>query len=152
MAYFQEGTYVCRIKSQELSTTPNGNLQLMLSFGVLGTPDPENPANYLRTTHEQTRRLWLYFTEKTMDFALEHLAILGWHGESLSELDARNAGFHSFRDQVVDLWCRHEGEHPNIRERWQVAKRPPMQVKDDKVRELDKLLQQHRKGTKGAAA
>ena len=154
MAYFAEGRYVCRIKSQELSATANGNLQLMLSFAVLGTPDPANPENYLRAPHEQTRRLWLYFSDKAMSFALEHLATLGWHGESLKELDARMPGFHSFRDQVVDLWCKHEDDHDNgqLRERWQVSKKAPAAVRDEKVKELDRLLMQHRKGLKGTAA
>jgi hypothetical protein len=149
--HFAEGRYVCRIKSQEMSTSGNGNLQLMLSFAVLGTPDPQNPENYLRDPnerHELTRRLWLVFTDKTMDFALGHLATLGWHGESLKELDSRSPGFHSFRDQVVDLWCKHEGD----RERWQVSTKAPAVAREEKLKELDRLLMQHRKGVKGTAA
>lgn len=154
MAFFAEGVYVCRIKSQELSTSSNGNLQLMISFAVLGVPDPANADNYLRVEHgrfEQTRRLWLTFTDKSMEFALEHLSALGWHGESVMELDARKAGFHSFRDQVVDLYCKHEGEAP-VRERWQVSVRKPNAIREEKVKEVDQLLLQHRKGVKGPAA
>jgi hypothetical protein len=144
--YYAEGTYVCRIKSQEMSTTKNGNLQLMIAFTVLGTPDPENPENYLKNVGENTRRVWLVFTEKTMEFCLEHLATLGWFGESLSELDPANAGFHSFRDRVADFYCKHEERNGIPSERWFVGRKPVKAARQEKVRELDALLLKHRKG------
>jgi hypothetical protein len=154
--YYAEGKYVCRVTGQELSTTSNDNLQFVLTFTVLGVPDPENPDNFLKAERQSERHWYQVLNENTLKFALEALERIGFVNKTFSRLDPKTPGFHNFRDQVVDMYCKHEAQEGKpARERWSPARPPakaPAAVKAEKLEELDRLLAKHQGGGKGAAA
>lgn len=49
-----------------------------------------------------------YLTDKTLDFVLRDLALLGWNGSDVSELDKANGGKHSFFNQIVNITTMEE--------------------------------------------
>ena len=61
------------------------------------------------------RKDW-YLTENTLDYVLRDLALLGWTGKDVSELDKENGGKHSFHGVVVNIstkeetWTNDKGE------------------------------------------
>lgn len=149
--YYQHGkTYVCRVTGQSLGMSSNHNVQFSLTFLVIGTPDPENPDNYLTERKQYARTWYCTFTEKTMEWALEDLHALGFDGRDFGRLDLSHERAWNIRDQMIDMYCTHEpGKDREPVERWHVSRRKGggetkrQSVTADKLSELDQMAARH---------
>jgi hypothetical protein len=69
----------------------------------------------------QPRTIYVYITEKTIEFVAENLAAIGYNGSSFSDLDPVNEGHHSFVGQEIRAYCKHEEYDGDMREKWQIS-------------------------------
>lgn len=151
--FYPPGRYVCRIIGQGLGQTSKNNVQLVLSFIVLGTPDPNDPNKYVPVQSQLERRFYRVLNDNTMPMALEDLRALGFEGTSFAQLDSKHPKAFSFKDLLIDMNCDH-GINQNTgepREEWAIARSTPLvqeEATPDKVRELDLVFGKQLAGLK----
>lgn len=143
--FYAVGRYACKVVDQALGETSKGNPQFVLRFQVLGLVDPADPSKYILAGQQYERTHYRAITDKTIQYFLEDLKLLGFKGESFKALDPNNDGFHDFRGMDIDMWCGHENDQDGKpREKWGVARQgstfevKPLEAK--KVRDLDNLF------------
>lgn len=153
--FYAAGRYACKVTDQALGEAGTGNPQFVLRFLVLGLVDPADPSKYLPATQQFERTHYRVITDKTVQYLLEDLKLLGFKGESFKALDPNNDGFHDFRGLDIDMWCGHENDREGKpREKWSVARQgskfevKPLEPK--KVRDLDNLFGKQLKAMKSA--
>jgi len=110
--YYPEGAYAGEIVDQGLSQSSNGNPQIWLKILVNGGEQFDN--------HERT--IYWTITEKTIDFVLEKLELLGFTGQSFKNLDLSSDRPQSFVGQTESFWCKIEYYNEQERERWDLSR------------------------------
>jgi hypothetical protein len=143
--FYEIGRYACKVTNQALGEAKTGTPQFILQFTVMGKVDPSDPSRYIPGAAQYERTHYRAITDKTIQYFLEDLKILGFKGASFKELDPSNSNFHDFRGQDVDMWCGHEnGQDGKPREKWGVARvGSTLEVKPiepKKLRDLDNLF------------
>lgn len=151
--FYAVGAYVCEAISQALGETSSGNMQFVLRFKVLGTPDPANPENYMALPQQFERTAYMVINANTIEFVMGQLEALGFDRESFRYLDPKTPGFQDFTGVVFDGWCKHDEYNGETKEKWNVStKNGALEVKPvdaAKVRQLDALFAaQLKKGAK----
>ncbi len=153
--FYAVGRYACKVTDQALGETSTGKPQFVLRFQVLGLVDPKDPSRYIAGAQQYERTHYRAITDKTIQYFIEDLKLLGFKGESFKALDPNNDGFHDFRDLDIDMWCSHENDQEGKpREKWGVARQgstfevKPLEAK--KVRDLDNLFGKQLKSAKAA--
>lgn len=141
--HYQPGRYVCQITGQAMGESSKGNPQFVLRFKVLGRPDPNDPNSYLTDPNQYERPFYRSITEKTIDYFMDDLKALGFHGSSFKDLDPNTPGFHDFKGKEIDMYCNEEIYNGEPRERWAIATAFELNVKPieaGKLRQLDNLF------------
>ena len=118
--YYDVGLYLGSVTAQAMSETKNGNPQFVLTFNVIGKLDQSQPDSVIRCNPGQ-RSVFMVFTEKTMDFALENLKAIGFNKSSFSFLDPNRQGYHDFIGQQIEFWCAHKEYEGNLNEKWSIS-------------------------------
>jgi hypothetical protein len=142
-AYYKKGRYACKVVSQALGENKKGNPQFVLRFLVLGEVDPTEPTNYIPAGQQYERTHYRVITEKTIDYFIDDLKLLGFEGASFKDLDPSSPTFHDMTGLDIDMWCDVEEWDGGTQEKWGVAqvggfKIEPLDAK--KVRDLDNLF------------
>jgi len=153
---YEPGRYWGRITRQQLGQTSNGNPQFVLSFLIVGKVNPADPEGDLLAVPQQYERsVYRVITEKTTEYLLQDLEVLGFTGESFAALDENNSDCCDLRGTELAFTCTHEfrqaqdetGKWVNtkdVRERWSIArdstgpKVEPLTAKD--VKKLDAMF------------
>lgn len=140
--FYDADRYLVRITNQALGSTSKGNIQLVVSFLVLGKPDPANPENYFPAKQQLERRFYRVINENTIEFVLEDLRALGFSGDSFAQLDPSSPNHFSFKDLELEMYCGHgRDDKGEVREEWSIARGGGPLVKEaapgEKVRQLD---------------
>ena len=110
--YYPEGAYRGEIVDQGLSQSSNGNAQIWLKIQVDGGQQYD--------AHE--RMIYWTITEKTIDFVLEKLELLGFTGQSFKDLDLNGNRPQSFVGRTEDFWCKIEYYDGKEKERWDLSR------------------------------
>ena len=152
-ATYMPGRFWGKVTAQALGESKQKKTpQFALQFSIMGRIDPANPEGELLPSDQSERTVYLYITDKTIDFVTRDLERLGFHGDSFSDLDPRSPGFHDFTGAETGLLCEHETYEGKVHEKWSLARSAvgldcePMDAK--RVRELDSLFGKNLKGIK----
>lgn len=142
--FYQQGVYVCEVLQQALSESTKGTPVFLLKFQVLGAPVAGSD-NYEPVRQSYERTMYLYITEKTMEFFSEKMRTLGFGGDSLGQLDPESPNHVSFVGNQFDAYCKHEpGQKGGMREVWDVSRGSSaldvVPVAAKKLRQLDQLF------------
>lgn len=137
---YDEGTYRVKVLSQEMGESQNGNVQFILTIQpiaekVLDGTLYECP----KPTPGREPRIFLTFTDKTIDWVTASLRHIGFKENSFSKLDPTAAGYQSLVDVEFEASCTHDEYNGHRKENWQIL-RGKTQVKPaepKKLRELD---------------
>lgn len=159
---FDEGRYLARVTAQQFAKSKNGNPMFTLSFMLLGKVDPADPAGPLLPCNNYERRIFLTFTENTIERAVRDLGAIGFTGTSFRQLDPMVDGGQSFIDQEIEVFCQHKADDRpeklgELQEKWGIAfvggAAPKLDPADDKqIRQLDAMFGKHLKPNAKAAA
>jgi hypothetical protein len=149
--FYAEGNYVCEIISQAMTEASTGNPQFVLRFKVLGAPDPKNPDNYLVAPQQYERSCYRTITEKTIDWFIDDLRVLGFTGNSFRDLSSDSPNFCNFKGLTIDMYCKHVPGQNGEREEWNIShprsNSPEYKQLDSKqVRKLDDLFGKQLRG------
>ncbi len=149
--FYAEGQYVCEIISQNMTQASTGNPQFVLRFKVLGTPDPNNPDNYLIAPQQYERSCYRTITEKTIDWFIDDLRALGFNGRSFRDLSPDSPNFCSFKGLSVEMYCKYAPGKNGQREEWNIShprsSAPELkQLEPQQVRKLDDLFGRQLRG------
>tara|TARA_Y100001963_G_scaffold151549_1_gene234590 strand:- start:101 stop:646 length:546 start_codon:yes stop_codon:yes gene_type:complete len=140
--YADGAAYRCTVTNQVLTKskekgTPCLLLTVVPNVFLAANGDEED----LGLNEQFCRLIYIYITEKTIDYALEDLARLGFSGNKFSQLNPDNDDHHSFVGDVVECYCKHETYEGETRERWRLSSRQRAEALDDKqLSELDVLF------------
>lgn len=138
---FRPGRYMAKVTWQAMSESSNGNPQLILKFmptGMIRENDTEN----LEVCYELEQTVWITFTEKSMDFAAEQLAAIGFTGNSFRQLDPQILGHQSFVGDMIQVFCEHNVWEGTKRDRWGVVTTAsaPKPIATEKYSKLDAIF------------
>ena len=86
--FYPVGLYQGRVVSQGVGESGTGTPQFVLRIKVLGPVDGDE---YVPSKQQYERTVYMYLTEKTIPFVLETLAILGFEGDNIMQLDPSHA-------------------------------------------------------------
>jgi hypothetical protein len=137
------------VVDQGFNKAKTGNYQFLLCVKVLGTPDADNPENYIEAAQQYERTIYRPITEKSVEYVKDDLDKLGFTGTSFSQLDPSNPKAQLFTGQIIDCYCKHGKTLDNEpKEDWGLARKggggnglkieKPLEGKD--FRELDMLF------------
>lgn len=117
--YFEKGKYLVEITDQGFNQAKTGTDQFVLRFKVLGKVDPHNPGDYIPEEVDYERTYYRAITSNTLPYFKDDLAVLGYTGHSLRELEKYTPGFYDMRGRQVEMICTHEPDQTGtLRERW----------------------------------
>lgn len=144
--FYEEGLHVAKVVSQGITKASTGNFQFFLRVKVLGMADPGDDQNYIPHRTQYERTIYRAITDKTVEYLVQDLEVLGFEGESFSELDPSHPQHQSFVGKQFDVTCTHEDDTKGgVREKWSVARgmfgsKPiePLQARE--LRQLDSLF------------
>lgn len=152
--FYDIGLYQGRVVSQGITQAKTGTPQFALRIKVLGPVESDGTFTPSKVQYERT--IYMALTEGTKPFMVETLAILGFTGDKITQLDPSSPNHQTFVGNDYDFWCSHKQlqDGSGERERWQVSKGPQvMELKplDPKAaRQLDSLFGAALKGNKKA--
>ena len=154
--HYEEGKYAAEITAQRLTTNRNGNTQLEIEFMPYSKIE-EVESKSLTGSEVYPRTIYMVITEKSGNYVIDRLRMIGWPGTSFKTLDAELCPpdkFHNFVGSSVTVWCRHKVYLEQQREEWQLAvvegaKERKANATADKAtaRKLDTLFGKHLKET-----
>jgi len=142
--HYREGFYSAEVIGQRMTETRNGNPQFELSIQPVSRI--EGHAEFPLDEIGPTRCLYMVITPKTGGWVLDGLRLIGFEGDSFSQLDNSLGGdnFHSFIGKTVRVLCRHETWEEVTREKWRIStyqfELAATAVSRQKIRELDALF------------
>lgn len=139
--FYAEGVYVGEIISTAMTAAKTGTPQFAVRFKVMGTPDPQNPENFLTNVQQHDRTMYRPITDKTIDYVSEDLQAMGFSGASFADLEKTQ----EFNGKFFDFYCKHEvGQDGQKREKWSLSRGPggfaPEPLPNAKIRKLDALF------------
>jgi hypothetical protein len=139
--YYNEGLHVGTVLGQGLSEAGTGTAQFLLRVKVLGEVTGDD-GSYQPSDRQYERSIYMALTEKTRDFVVDNLKLLGFDGSSMAQLDLSHPKAVSFVGKQVDLWCKHDAYNGKTSEKWSLAMpRKEMESLDaKKMRQLDSLF------------
>lgn len=141
--YYAQGKYWVEAIDQALGESKTkGTPQFILRISILGTVIEEEPEKYEPCSPGE-RSIYLYLTPKSIDYAVEDLASIGFDKPSPKYLDPRTPGFHDFRGQTFVAECHHESYEGKEQEKWSISSDRGFAVEpiaQDKLRELDAMF------------
>lgn len=138
--YEHGGKYVTRVKDSQLTQTSNNNTQWVVSFTVLGTPDPNDDSRYIESKVQMDRYFRRVINQNTIEFAIQDMRAFGFAGDSYAQLDSRHPKAWPLKGMEIEMYCQHErDQNGEPKEVWSVARESMSleQAPADKVRELD---------------
>lgn len=142
--YYAQGAYLCEVIDQGLSLSSNGNHQIWLQVNV------RQPLSVGCSVERQfDRTIFWTLTDNTIDYVLDKLERLGFHGESFRLLDPAVAGHQSFVGQQIECYCEIEVYNGKQKEKWDLnspLRAAPEPLGADEARKLDALFGQKLKG------
>ena len=140
--HYAEGVYECEIVGQGLNTSKTKGTP-----GVFLDIVPQNG--------QYDRRIQWWITDKTVDFVIRDLRLIGFAGESWSELDPTSEKFYDFTGKTIQAQCRYERDATDpskVYERWELPYegKPRETIRLDKkqVRKLDMMFGKQLKAAK----
>lgn len=154
------GKYRARVTAQALAPSKSKQTpQFVLTFQPIGMYDPSKPDGELAHCDAYERSIFRAITKGTIDFVMEDLEALGFQGTSFSELDPNNGNHHSFVDQEIDVYCKHEEYQGKQQERWNISRGGGLQLEPMAKKDLatldslfGKKLKERNGGKKAAPA
>ncbi len=136
--FYTIGEYKCEVVDQGLSNSKTNNPQIWLRVRILESIDrPDEKVD------QYERTIYWTLTEKTIDFTVEKLELLGFAGQSFRDLDPNVQGHHSFIGQQIDCYCKHETYEGKEREKWDLSNpgaKMPDPLSESDARRLDALF------------
>ena len=143
--FYDQGIHVGEVLQQGLTKASTGTFQFVLTIKVLGVADPRDTTSYTPHRNQFQRSIYMAITEKTIEFVVPSLEVLGYEGTSFAALDPSHPDHQSFVGKTFDFLCMHEADQDgNQRERWSVArtaKLPELQpLESREMRQLDALF------------
>jgi hypothetical protein len=159
MPKYEIGKYEVQITSQGFQKASTGTLQFVLQFDVMGKVDPRDPQTLLSVA-PGSRKYFKAITEKTVDWLIEDLKVLGVEGiTSWAQLDPTIApdNFIDLAGKVCDMMCgSRNGNDGKSYEDWSIAREggaaKPIENADSKdVKALDRLFGKSLKAAAPAA-
>lgn len=156
--FYEAGLHVAKVVSQGITKASTGNFQFFLRVKILGMADPGDEQNYIPHRTQYERTIYRAITDKTVEYLVQDLDVLGFAGESFSELDPSHPQFQNFAGKQFDVVCTHEDDTKGgVREKWSIARgmagsKPiePLQARE--LRQLDSLFGKALKTRKKPAA
>jgi hypothetical protein len=141
--FYNEGPYEGEVTKQSLGVTGEKNTPaFILTCRIVGKIGPDGVSYQVDAEYERT--LYLYLTEKTKDFTLEKLKVLGFNKSSLKFLSPDVSGYVNFVGNVVPLYCKHEEYNGKMREKWSIStpreEKPIEPIKSQDLSKLDALF------------
>lgn len=140
--HYAEGVYECEIVAQGLNTSKTKGTP-----GVFVDIMPRNG--------QYDRRIQWWITDKTVDFVIRDLRLIGFSGESWSEFDPTSEKFYDFTGKTIQAQCKYERDatdQSKVYERWELPyEGKPRETKllDRKeVRKLDMMFGKQLKAAK----
>lgn len=126
--HYQAGSYIGEVVAQALSKARTGNSQFVLRVKILGAG---SGTSYSRDQNQYERTIFMTITDGTIDYVANALETLGYNRQGFGPLDPSHPHHQSFVGQSVNLYCKHESDQSgNLRERWQVSKKPASKALD----------------------
>jgi len=154
-AYYSDGgRYKCTVNGQAMSeSSEKGTPCFVLSFVVNTYIDANGNEEDLDSVEQKERSIYLYITDKTIDFLLDDLEHLGFTGRSFSQLDPEKKDHQSFIGDVIQCRCKHEEYEGEQKERWSLDRgRVIAPLDGGKLQKLDTMFGQELANRFGAAA
>lgn len=116
---YQQGNYSATVLQQQFGEsekkgTPYFALTIRPDEMDVGEPE-------MVSVDSQERTVFIYLTEGTIDFAVRDLAAIGFRGASFAELDPSSPNHHSFVNQKIPVYCKHENYEGKTKEKWQIS-------------------------------
>jgi hypothetical protein len=137
MPQFEPGLYKAQITNQQFIQSPEKKTAgFTLGFRVLSSLDkPEEAVKPYR------RDLTMWVTNKTFQRVMHSLRDLGYEGTKLSGVDPDTQGFHEFRDQEIEVECKHEENRKGqVFEQWELVTSKPKLTDKSVLDYFDRLL------------
>lgn len=149
---YQRGSYWVKITHQEFGEKgKNGTPCLTLDIAIAGQVNPMDRGGDLLACPTGNRRIDIYLTEGTMEFAVEQLRHIGFDKPSLKYLDPAVDGYHNFVGKDIEAYCKlepyngtdqkHQGKEF---EKWSISlpreREPVKPLATSKLSKLDTLF------------
>jgi hypothetical protein len=142
-AFYNKGRYWVEVIDQALGASKaKGTPQFVLKVSILGTVNEDEPDKY-DACQPGDRSIYLYFTPKSAEYALQDLQSIGFDKTSMKYLSPETPGYHNFNGTTFIAECRHEEYNGDSQEKWQIAGDRGLSIEPldpAKVRELDSLF------------
>lgn len=139
---YEPGRYWCKVTGQAMGTSSKGNPQFVLTFAVVGKVDPSDPGGELISCPKNERRMFLTITEKTGEYVIKDLKVLGYQKQSFAFLNPDRDGYHDFTGREFEARCEPNEYEGKTTERWRVVgeqyKPEPPDPKE--IKKLDNLF------------
>jgi hypothetical protein len=159
MPKYEIGKYEVEITGQGFQKASTGTLQFVLQFKVQGKVDPRDPQTLLSVAPGE-RKWYKAITEKTVDWLIDDLKVLGVEGiTSWAQLDPTIApdDFIDLSGKLVDMMCGSKnGTDGKSYEDWSIAReggpsKPIENAAAKDVKALDRLFGKSLKAAAPAA-
>jgi hypothetical protein len=125
MPKYEVGRYEVKITGQGFQKASTGTLQFVLQFEVQGKVDPRDPQTLISVAPGE-RKWYKAITEKTVDWLMDDLKVLGVEGiTSWAQLDPTIApdDFIDLSDKLIDMMCGSKnGTDGKSYEDWSIAR------------------------------
>jgi hypothetical protein len=137
------GNYLARVVHQYFGESKKkGTLKFALGIQIFQDLDNDSLCMQFE------REIYWWITEKSLPWVMYDLRVLGYQGQTLSDLDPDTTGFHNFHGLELEVSCNYEkcldGE---VRERWKLTARRENLRDKSRLRQFDRILG----GTNGRA-
>lgn len=137
---FEQGTYRVMILSQEMTESKNGHPQMILTIKPIGEKMADgkfyecNPPLPGREP-----RVYLTFTDRTIDWVTATLRHIGFSAASFAKLDPCVEGYQNLAGIECEATCTHDSSSGVKRENWSIlrGKTQVKPVQPKVLRELD---------------
>ena len=141
---YDQGTYRIQILSQEMTESKNGHPQLILTIKPVGEKLADGKYyECVVPMAGREPRVYLTFTDRTIDWVTATLRHIGFAATSFAKLDPSVEGYQSLAGIECEAACTHDASSGVNRENWSVLRgkthgQKPVQPKV--LRELDSPL------------
>ena len=120
--FYDAGKYVCEITAQKLTTSKNGNYQVVIQFEPRGFV--EKDGSITDSTDGYERSMYMALTEKAAEITRDKLITLGMRFSDWAQVDESHPECCSLIGETVVLDCSHEEWEGKVRERWNTTYMP----------------------------
>ena len=118
---YDPGQYWGKVTSHKMGKAKTGTPQFILQFELIGIMDPKNPDGELHYCPVAERTVFRAITEKTIEWVLKDLELLGFTGDSFRLLDMDEGSFNCIGQELA-FYCEHKaGQDGKLKTILQIA-------------------------------